>query len=202
MELVGLAGKMGAGKDFVFKRLSDLGYRVVRESFADGLRYEIEDTIGEGMHLPALWHKPYTPEVRRLMQWWGTDFRRKEDPNYWLWKLDTRLEAYADENLLVCVTDIRFPNEAEIIKQRGGIIASVWAPAALRAFRLGVPMGELEERDRHPSERSMDNYPAEVILVSEHGSFYPQKGGDVWADLLARTPRRDPTTRHSDDAYY
>lgn len=191
MELIGLTGKMGSGKDFTKDYLAEQGYYVARESFADGLRYEIEELLNDGIHLPGIWRKPYPPEVRALLQWWGTDLRRSKDPDYWLKKLDDRLYQYPETGgPLICVTDVRFPNEAEVIKARGGLIVVVWAPTNLRAQRLGLTQDELAERDRHPSERSMDNYPADVILVSEDNQVRPQKGGEVWADLLARTPRK------------
>ena len=190
MNLLGLTGKMGAGKDFTFTWLKERGYDVAREAFADQLRYEVEDIIGDGMHLPALWSKPYPDEVRALLQWWGTDLRRNQDPNYWLKALDAKLEAYEGSDTLIVVTDVRFPNEAKVIRDRGGLVASVWAPTKVRAERLGMTMEDLEERNRHPSERSMDRYPVDIILVSENGHVRPQQGEEEWCDLLARTPKR------------
>lgn len=192
MELIGLTGKMGSGKDWTKQYLDDQGYYVIREAFADELRYEIEDTLGNGMHLPAIWRKPYPPEIRALLQWWGTDLRRTANPDYWLDKMRDKLDVLSLEmgNPLVVITDVRFPNEAEVIRERGGLVAAVWAPTKLRAQRLGMTSEELAERDRHPSERSMDNYPVDVILVSENGELRPQKGGREYADLLARVERR------------
>ncbi len=56
------------------------------------------------------------------------------------------------------ITDVRFPNEADIIKQRGGVI--------IRVNRLGV-----ENYSTHPSETALDNYNFDYIINSNNGNL-------------------------------
>lgn len=67
---------------------------------------------------------------RQIMQWWGTEYRRRQDPNYWVakarqtvhWTLKT-LRASA-----IVLTDVRFDNEAELVRSLGGEIWQVKRP--------------------------------------------------------------------------
>jgi hypothetical protein len=160
-DILGLAGKQGAGKDYFFERLVDVlpGRNVRRMAFADGVRrevsrevitalgFDIKDDAGLG-----LWQKPYTEGQRWLLQQWGTEFRRTQDPEYWvLYGLDY-ISEHANEGDLWVVTDVRFKNEADAIKMVGGITAEVQAVDTVRAERLGITQRELWERSKHASE--------------------------------------------------
>ena len=142
MKLIGLAGHAGAGKDHTYHTLVEMfpDWKVARVAFADGVRMEVEEALTEGLartHLPALWEKPYSYEVRRLLQWWGTELRRAEDEDYWVKKGIERIEGYERFADLVVVTDVRFENEAVAIREAGGIVAEVYADEIIRARRLG-----------------------------------------------------------------
>jgi len=152
MRWLGLTGKLASGKDTAFIRLHELegNHILTRFSFADELRLEIEDTLGTD--LPALWRKPYSETVRRLLQWWGTDLRRAEDPDYWVRLAIDRARSSQDIGLLPVFTDVRFPNEADAIIRAGGLIVRVWAPESVRRERNG---GKLPS---HESETAMDEY--------------------------------------------
>jgi phosphomevalonate kinase len=140
---LGLAGKAGAGKDYVCELIQGIyaahGLRAERVAFADGLKQDIEETLGLNrgtcQSIPVLRQKPYTPEVRALLQWWGTELRRSQDEDYWVKKGMEMIERSTAD--LVIVTDVRFANEAEIIRDHGGIVAEVFAESHVRQERLG-----------------------------------------------------------------
>ena len=51
-------------------------------------------------------------DFREILQWWGTEFRRKTDDNYWINKLQNNLNITPPSNLFsVFVDDCRFKNE-------------------------------------------------------------------------------------------
>jgi hypothetical protein len=166
MNWVGLTGKMGAGKDFTLTALREMDIRFVRVSFADALRAEM--TVKLNPTDPFLFYtKPYSEEVRRLLQWWGTDLRRADDPDYWVKKTEQFGLKQAKLERWPVFTDVRFPNEADMIKRNGGIIVRVLAPIEVRTERLGtIP-------PNHASETAMDDYPVDMHITStEENSAY------------------------------
>lgn len=86
---------------------------------------------------------PYSQEIRELLQRLGTEAGRQ---TLWdsIW-IDAALHDL-DPNGNYVVTDVRFPNEAEAITQRGGRL--------VRIIRDGVGPA-----NSHASETSLDDYP-------------------------------------------
>ena len=157
-------GKMGAGKDYAYEQMrrmvekESLTKSLTRISFADQLRKELDETL-----LPQdttlFWRKPYSPEIRKLLQWWGTELRRAEDPNYWVKKAEQDALAQERRGFVPVFTDVRFPNEADMIKDHGGVLIKVLADKALRERRVGkIP--------DHISETALDERGADYVIVS------------------------------------
>lgn len=65
---------------------------------------------------------PYCPygKQRTLLQWWGTEFRRNVNPDYWVNKLAKRLAK--DKPEIALITDVRFPNEVRFVQKYGNVI--------------------------------------------------------------------------------
>ena len=54
---------------------------------------------------------------RLLLQWWGTEFRRNVNPNYWVQRL---AEIIAKEQpQFALISDLRFPNEKAFVEKYG-----------------------------------------------------------------------------------
>jgi hypothetical protein len=60
---------------------------------------------------------------RTLLQWWGTEYRRAEDPFYWIKKMKERIEL--DHPEIALISDMRFINEYMWIKSNGGFTVKV-----------------------------------------------------------------------------
>lgn len=62
---------------------------------------------------------------RTLLQWWGTEYRREQDPNYWVAKLEATL--LVEQPRIALISDLRFPNEVSWIKSdpSGGFVCRV-----------------------------------------------------------------------------
>jgi len=75
-----------------------------------------------------------------------------------------RFEYYAKPNWII--TDCRFPNECEAIKQRGGIIIRVERKPFNRVggMKRNKQLLEQIKEDTHPSETSLDNYEFDHVI--------------------------------------
>lgn len=160
--IIGLSGYARSGKDTVASFLLEQGYQ--RRAFADLLRnavYELDPLLDGGARVRNIvdllgWEaaKVQYPEVRRLLQRMGTEAGRNLlGENVWV---DATLAKMAPDTRYV-ITDVRFPNEADAIRARGGMI-----------WRVNRPnFGPLNS---HASEVSMDGYRCD---------FYINNNGDL-----------------------
>jgi hypothetical protein len=70
------------------------------------------------------WVNLHKVELRPLLQWWGTEYRRSQDPDYWVRQLEAQAwESIADGNVVV-VDDCRFENEREALREMG--LLDIW----------------------------------------------------------------------------
>lgn len=97
------------------------------------------------------------PEYRRFLQRLGTDGIRHVDEHFWikLW-VDAAWEIL-EEGYSVVAPDVRFPNEAEVIRHPAGVVA--------RVSRSG-----LKSSDSHDSEKHVGNM-GEDFVISNDGSL-------------------------------
>lgn len=125
------------------------GVHVQIKSFAGALKQEVSNVFnypiewnytqeGKSKSIPVhTWeHANLIPEdrctimnglkfmsVRALLQWYGTDYRRAQDPNYWVkaWKEQANeiKEACANQHIIFIIDDVRFPTEKEMIQCDG-----------------------------------------------------------------------------------
>ena len=61
---------------------------------------------------------------RKLLQLWGTEYRRRQDPDYWVKRLEAKLHGLER----VVIDDVRFPNEVEMIQRLGGKVIRIDRP--------------------------------------------------------------------------
>lgn len=109
---VGFMGLAGSGKDTAAKALTAHGW--VRTGFADELK-KLAWTLG--------WNGMKDEKGRRFLQDLGMAVRGYNE-NYWVNYLAARL--FSNETYVF--TDVRFPNEAKLIKDRGGILIRIIMP--------------------------------------------------------------------------
>lgn len=161
-QVIGLCGHMGVGKDAAAALLSMVGYR--RLAFADQVRLEVEDAlrrrvipfralevayISEDLrraHLDEVWSKPTDVRMRRILQWWGTEYRRAQDQDYWV-----KLAASKIDGPTV-FSDVRFPNEVEVIRSRGGVIWKIDRPVKIDGI------------EGHVSERAIQDIVPDLVV--------------------------------------
>lgn len=79
-------------------------------------------------HLSPAWlTAPRSP--RQILQWWGTEYRRKRDPRYWTRIVLERVATmHRNGTARFVLTDVRFENEADTVHAAGGLLWQVTRP--------------------------------------------------------------------------
>jgi hypothetical protein len=133
-KLIGLVGYAGAGKDAAAAGLVAKGWE--RVAFADPLRemaLAIDPMIpchaSASSHLSGYvaavgWHNAKQhPEVRRLLQAIGTEaVRNVIGQDTWV---NLARKKICDSTRSIVVTDVRFENEAAMIRRFGGVLVRI-----------------------------------------------------------------------------
>jgi hypothetical protein len=79
---------------------------------------------------------------RALYQWWVTEYRRKQDPDYWVKRLALRIER--EHPAYAVISDVRFQNEFDFCNYR---------------IRMDRPGFEIADGAHHISEHRLDALP-------------------------------------------
>ncbi len=139
--VIGLSGLKQSGKNTLASALEAHGYTTV--AYADPLRKLCLDldpyvaTVGNGgmVRLSEVidrygWDvaKERFPEVRRIMQFLGTEVVRAVKPDHWIEQMQS---VICDTDQKFVVADIRFENEADLVRQCGGIVVEVHRPGRI-----------------------------------------------------------------------
>lgn len=128
MKLIGITGKAGAGKDTAAAALVEHGYQSV--SFADPIKEAINSMMGWNMSQWSNREWKETPQPplgvspRFLATTLGTEWGRKiVMDDMWVRLAVSRAGEHA-----TVIPDVRFDNEAKMIKDAGGIVIEIVRP--------------------------------------------------------------------------
>jgi hypothetical protein len=165
MKIIGFSGKIGSGKttgvDYLKSRLEAEGKKVQLVSFADRLR----DVVSTMCDVPVTTlqsqegKNSVDPQLQMtygvILQKVGTGMRKEVDQQIWV-KLALDRDFSGVDFLLV--GDMRFENEADAIRERGGLLVRVEGdPAGVRAN---------SKRDlNHISETALDTYAGFNVMI-------------------------------------
>lgn len=191
-KVIGLTGLAGSGKSTIAKYLVDVhGYTLL--SFAGPLK-KMHRTLDPYMGMEVtrwfeFWKQPkqlrlsdllstmtegeikkstYGPEYRRLLQTLGTDCVRAVEPDFWV---NAAIAQMTDPNGKYVFDDVRFPNEAEVL--RGLNPMGLW-----NVQRLG-----LSAVGGHISEQHAGNMGESVVIHNTHiDTLYPQVDKHLMSD--------------------
>lgn len=119
--LLGLVGTAGSGKTTIAKHLC-IQHGFIRTAFGDSLKQMLLDA---GMCTHNELYVEKTSQSRWLLQKIGTDiFRKQVDQLFWVKKTSEYIKSL-NGNSKVVIDDIRFPEEAQMILDFGGILIKV-----------------------------------------------------------------------------
>jgi len=137
--IIALSGKKRSGKNTIAKHISLLTSVSTKEfAFADALKEEVAKICGVSVQEIETNKDLY----RSLLQAWGCYARATKSENYWIAKVLMKIRHCNAE--VVFVTDVRFPNEAQWMRDCGATLVRVSRNTGLV--------------DTHESETALDNY--------------------------------------------
>jgi phosphomevalonate kinase len=158
MKIIGLSGKKMSGKDTIYRVARDIftdidsKTRVGRVAFADPLKAEVSEITG----FRTDYIEDNKARFRALLQVWGTEFRREfHGYDYWINKMGDILTSSDPHYDLMFITDVRFKNEAEYIKEMGGQVIQV----IRRTPDIYQTLQDMPPLDSHATENDMEDYP-------------------------------------------
>jgi hypothetical protein len=123
MIIIGLTGYKQAGKTTVARLISDeLPNQCRHVNFADAVKRE----VAKACDTEVDFIEKNKSDFRVMLQWWGTDFRRKfKGDDYWLEQWLRTIHALPYKPQILLCSDVRFLNEARLIRELGGTIIRV-----------------------------------------------------------------------------
>lgn len=173
--IIGLIGYKQVGKSTAAKYLEEkYGYK--RINFKDELIKELKENFMPTLEnfsfifdctVDELFEKKPQP-FRDFMKDYGM-YKRKDNPRYWVEKVENKIYAYCDlvDGKLVgniVIDDTRFKNEAESVVKMGGIL--------IRQVR-----DDIKNTDNHISETENESIVEDYVVVGERNKpevIYPQ----------------------------
>jgi hypothetical protein len=182
-KLIGITGQKYNGKDTIADYLCQrYGYK--RVAFADPLKnacgilfgFNHEQLHGSLKEVPDKYWFGLTP--RKVLQFFGTDLLRKSmrdldenfGENFWLLCADKTIKDIlsGDEDAFIVISDVRFPNECEMIKNLGGTVIRVNRPSVngnIDAHDSEKLISTLPVHFEINNDKSLDNLYREVDKI-------------------------------------
>lgn len=135
-KIIGLTGKAGSGKDTSLNILKEyLGENLIHLTFAGPLKEGIAKTFFTDPNIlmdqdlkKTYCSEPYKGQKitwRQVMQQVGDFYRDNFGSDFFVNIMRRQLDEHFSFNTYICITDVRFDNEAALIKEYGGFIVSI-----------------------------------------------------------------------------
>lgn len=155
--LIGFAGPVGSGKTTAAKAT---GFK--RTYFAEPLKKCVRDlflfsdeqlyTLEGKEAVDARWGK----SPREIMQHFGTEYIRANFDNFWVRRMAMELLNLRTQGFNnIVIDDVRFENEAAMIRGAGGVVIHIDRPGPART-----------SKSDHASEQPLRLFKEDVILVN------------------------------------
>lgn len=180
--IIGLTGKKQSGKDsfadFLLQEFLTVGHPR-KLGFADELYEDIATIFDSSSEFLRL-NKQH-PVIRHILQWYGTEFKRTGDPNYWIKLLDLKIKELPElkDPYIIIILDVRFLNEADWILKQKGILLRV-----VREYKKAGPHLHYEELDTHISETEMDKIPVTFTIHNYQTLLFLKNEARFYANFI------------------
>jgi nicotinamide riboside kinase len=165
MKLIGICGPARSGKDTLADNFVNIfneqNVKSCKTSFAKQLKLECKDFLQKTIGIDSFTEEDSEKEIiRPLLVTWGTHVRRKLNPNVWVKSLESKINP----NEITIISDVRFENEFNWIKENGGYI--VFIDRSLPDGNLVQPANE-DERINNIILRELSDHCFTWSTISE-----------------------------------
>jgi energy-coupling factor transporter ATP-binding protein EcfA2 len=159
--ILGFTGKMGSGKTTAANMTGGLVL-----SYASPLKevvLQLFDLEWDQLHTQEgkeTVDERWEMSPRRILQIFGTDLVRKHFPDLWTYHMEKRIKGTKQGGVYhqyICVDDVRFENEAALIRNLGGTIIHI-----LGRSKSG-------EGEDHISEQKIERKYGDLLLINDKG---------------------------------
>lgn len=173
--IISFCGYAGSGKSTAAKYLKDnYSFRTInmKDALVEEMKRNLRHTLLSIGGLDPEKHsdeeiianlfitKP--PIMRALMQEYGTEVRRGDDPNYWVNKWATEAQLMKASGFNIVVDDVRFQNEFDKVKGLGGVIVM-------------IKRSDINNAGTHQSEKELEQFVPDFTIEvgkGEHTALY------------------------------
>jgi len=158
LNLIGLAAPARAGKSTVAAMLRE--FRYTEESFAGPIRQFVADLAGLTLDEMEQTKERSIPWIgkspREMMQTLGTEWGRElVSRSLWADRVMQRVRVLHGEGTPVVISDVRFDNEAEMIRAAGGTVLHIVRPDHARTTA------------HHMSEAGVSRGPSDYFIFND-----------------------------------
>lgn len=166
MILIGIHGLAGSGKDTSARFMADhaasgLGLPCRTYAFAEPIKLMLSVGLGiplDNFHDRDIKEAPsiYGPTHRELMTIIGTDaVRNMINKDAWGIRAQIEIDKHKDERGVMFVTDVRFENEADLIRGANGVVVHIQRPGLVGSG--------------HESEAGVKAQDGDYVIVNDGG---------------------------------
>lgn len=183
MRPIALTGFKRTGKSTIAKEVAYRLDHFVVKSFADGVRKGLAGSTGlpvelfydqEAKEEPL--GGPWDMTLREGLQEFGMALREHIDRDFWADCMAMRIEEAARSGKRVIIDDCRFPNEADMVREKGGLVVGLRRPG-------------VELDDDHASETAMADNWRDMIDLELDNRVGEQTPTDVYRNLVQAVRR-------------
>lgn len=176
MKLIGLSGKMGSGKNYIAEKViapyfADK-YNILIIGFGDQVKNELY-ARDEKLTYDLLYDNKTFESRKKLQEYATENGRDKYNKDMWVRGLDIQIETFAKRSPklpMIIVCDVRFINEANYIRNKGGILFRIKAPQRTQIRYWKEANGDIEKFNNicnHSSETELDTYNFQSIIYND-----------------------------------
>ena len=178
--LIGIHGPLESGKDTVATTIVNKYPKLYRQyAFAWPIKKACKIIFGfsdEDMNdrvLKERIHPVWGISPRKAMQLLGTEYGRDMiNKDIWVMRAEAEIKSNSDEGLGTIISDVRFDNEAKILRSRNGVIIHIQRPDLNKekdVYKHGSEQGIQKEKGDYViiNDGSLDEFKNNVLSLFE-----------------------------------